>query len=156
MAESRENRPDKRVLCLGNDILADDAFGIVAAKELRACLPSTVDIAVSMEAGFYLLDYLLDVSLVVVVDTIQTNGAEPGTIHIFEDGKMQVTGGGSPHYIGLFESLALGEELGLPITERLVILAVEASDFLTVGGPMHPDVRSALPEVVRLVTDLVS
>jgi hypothetical protein len=31
------------------------------------------------------------------------------------------------------------------------VIAVEASDCVTVGGPIHPDVQSAIPEVVELV-----
>ena len=63
--------------------------------------------------------------------------------------------GGSPHFIGLFETLALGSALGLRVPAEVTIIAVEAFDCLTLGGPMHPAVAAAIPRVVELVRYLI-
>jgi len=141
-----------RILCLSNDLLADDAFGWAVAEELRQ-LPA--EVVCASEAGFDLLDYILNVSSLAVVDTILTGTADPGTVYVLGDEDLRVTSGSSPHYTGLMEVLQLGERLALPIPEKVVIIAVEAADCLTVGGAMHPAVRDAVPRVVNLIRRLV-
>jgi len=144
-----------RLLCLGNDILADDALGICVAERLRERMPETIDVVSSMESGLRLLDYLLGVSRVVVIDTVQTGNAPPGTIFTLGEEDFEVTQGSSAHYIGLFETLALGRKLELPVAQELTIIAVEAADCQTLGGEMDPAVERAIPEVIRRVEELV-
>jgi hydrogenase maturation protease len=98
------------------------------------------------------MDHLLGARRLLVVDTIVTGRAKPGAISVFTADRVQPAApGGSPHFLGLFEVLAVGKRLGLPVPEEMVVIAVEASDCTTVGGGMHPDVQSAIPEVVELV-----
>ena len=47
-----------RILCLGNELLADDAFGLVAAEELRRRFPQ-MDVVFTTDSGFHLLDNLI-------------------------------------------------------------------------------------------------
>jgi len=56
--------------------------------------------------------------------------------------------------VGIFEMLGLARILRLPAQQEVVILAVEASDCITVGGAMHPAVRAAVSLVVDLVASL--
>ena len=56
--------------------------------------------------------------------------------------------------MGIFEMLGLARILRLPAQQEVVILAVEASDCITVGGAMHPAVRAAVSLVVDLVASL--
>ena len=147
--------PTMRILCLGNDILADDTLGFLVADYLRELALPGIDIVSSAESGFHLLDYVLDVHTLVVIDTVKTGLAPPGTIYQLLPDEMQVVTGGSPHYIGLSETLALARRLKLPVADNVFILAVECSDCLTIGGEMHPAVRAAisplLAELQRLL-----
>jgi hydrogenase maturation protease len=141
-----------RLLGLGNEILADDAFGILAAREVARRFQGQIDVVQSSSAGYDLMDHLLGARRLLVVDTIVTGRARPGAISVFTADRVQPAApGGSPHFLGLFEVLAVGKRLGLPVPEEMVVIAVEASDCTTVGGGMHPDVQSAIPEVVELV-----
>jgi hydrogenase maturation protease len=144
-----------RVLCLGNDILADDALGLEVAVDLRDRLPPSAEVVSSMESGFRLLDHALDVPCLVVVDTIETREAEPGTIHVLREADLSNVPGSSPHYLGLLEILEVGRRLREPVAEDVTIVAVEAADCRTVGGTMHPAVRAAIPQVVDLVASLI-
>jgi hydrogenase maturation protease len=148
--------PTIRVLGLGNDLLADDAFGMEIVRELGAHLPPGVQTASSIASGFGLLDDLLDADRLIVVDTISSGQAAPGTVHRFEEGEVTAAGGTSPHYVGLFETLRLGRALGLHVPGRVVILAVEAGDCLTIGGAMGREMRAAMPAVVRMVEATVA
>ena len=147
--------PAIRVLCLGNDLLADDAFGCLAAEHLRRRVPGAVDVVFSTDGGFSLMDHLEGVKLLVVIDVVMTGKADPGTVSVYREEDLRSAPGGSPHYVGLFESLALGRMLGLPMPEEVVFVVVEAADCLTIGGAMHPAVRSALPAVTERVEEIV-
>lgn len=140
-----------RILCLGNELLADDAFGFVAAEELRRRLPQ-LDVVFTSASGFHLIDYLSGVRLLLVVDTIHTGSTPPGTLYVLRSSDFKSLSGPSPHYVGLFETLQLARELLLNVPEEVIILAVEAADCLTLGGEMHGAVKSAL----GLVSDLVA
>jgi hydrogenase maturation protease len=146
--------PEVRVLCLGNELLADDALGLVAAEELRRRFPR-LDVVFTTDSGFHLLDYLSDCTLLVVVDSIQTGQVPGGTLLVFPNADIQSPSGPSPHYVGLFETLQLGRKLVLPVPEEVIILAVEAVDCLTLGGEMHPAVKSAVGLVAELVGEIV-
>jgi hydrogenase maturation protease len=150
-----EGVPALRVLCLGNELLGDDALGCVVAERLQPFASKDVDILCTPESGFYLLDCVLNVRRLVVVDTVQTGNAPPGTIYRFRDSELPLVSGGSPHYVGLCESLALGRTLGLAVAEKVIILAVEAGDSLTIGAEMSPEVRSIIPALLRMIRDMM-
>jgi hydrogenase maturation protease len=145
-----------RLLGLGNEILADDAFGILAAREVERLLPRQIEVVCSSAAGFNLLDDLLGASRLVVVDTIVTGAASPGTIHVFSADQVSESRGIAPHFLGLFEVLALGRQLHLDVPEEAAIIAVEAEDCATVGGEINPDVRSAITGVLELVKRFIA
>ena len=152
MAVSIENETGiVRLLGLGNEILADDAFGILAAREVARRFQGEIEVVQSSSAGYDLMDHLLGARRLLVVDTIVTGRARPGAISVFTADRVQPAPGGSPHFLGLFEVLAVGRKLHLDVPKEIIVIAVEASDCITVGGPIHPDVQSAIPEVVELV-----
>ena len=140
-----------RVLGLGSEVLSDDALGILVASEVERLYPGQAEVVCSSSAGFGLLDELLGASRLLVVDTIITGGSKPGTIYVLTADQLQTAPGGSPHFLGLFEVLAVGRQLHLAVPQQTVVIAVEASDCTTVGGAIHPDVRSAIPGVVEMV-----
>jgi hydrogenase maturation protease len=143
-----------RILCLGNELLADDAFGLVAAQELRRRFPQ-MDVVFTSDSGFHLLDYLAEIELLVVVDSIQTGSVPPGTLYVLRSSDMKSPAGPSPHYVGLLETLQLAKELLLNVPKDVIILAVEAADCLTLGGKMHDAVESAVGLVADLVAEIV-
>ena len=171
-----------RVLCLGNDLIADDALGIVAARELcrrlavvgtpREAGPAfdsaatvlafdhpqagTVEVVETALTGMYLLEAVVGASRLIVVDTVVTGSTAPGTVAVLGEGDFDgCAAGGSPHYIGLFEALDLARGLGLDAPGEVVIVAVEAGDFFTVGGGMTAAVGAAVPVVVAHVLALL-
>ncbi len=144
-----------RVLCLGNELLGDDALGCAVADKLREFVSQDVDICCTTESGFHLLDCTLGVRRLVVVDTVQTGNAPPGTIYQFFDWELSVVPGGSPHFVGLCEALALARKLDLPVVDEVIILAVEVADSLTLGATMSPQVSSTIPVLVNMVREMI-
>jgi hydrogenase maturation protease len=137
-----------RVLCLGNDLLGDDAFGLVAGRELGKVRPD-VEIVCSSASGLHLLDFVLDCDRLVVIDTVETGHAEPGTVYVTDE--LPKSRGDSPHCTGLFDALSLAGRLGLSVPSQVTIIAVEAADCRTIGGAMDPRIHAAVDRVVGLV-----
>jgi hydrogenase maturation protease len=148
--------PSKLVLCLGNELLADDALGAVVAARLQQLAPPGTDVVYSEESGLRLLDHVQGVSLLVVVDSLASGQYPPGTIRMIPESEVSAPAGGSPHYFGLFEVIGLARALGLQVPDRIVLVAVEASDCSTIGGGLTPAVRESIPGVVETVIGLLS
>ena len=144
-----------RILCLGNELLADDAFGFAAAGELRRRFPQ-MDVVFTTDSGFHLLDNLLQAKFILVVDCIQTGSVPPGTLYVVRSSDLKSPSGPSPHYVGLLETLQLAKELLFKVPEDIIILAVEAADCLTLGGEMHESVKSAVGLVADLVAEIAN
>jgi hydrogenase maturation protease len=142
-----------RILCLGNELLADDAFGLAAAEELWRRFPQ-MDVVFTTDSGLHLLDYLEEIQLLIVVDSIQTGKVSPGTLYILRSSDMKSSYGPSPHYVGLLETLQLAKELLLNVPKDVIILAVEAADCLTLGGKMHDAVKMSVGLAVELVAEI--
>ncbi len=143
-----------RLLALGNDILADDAFGIRVAGEARRLFSDRLDVVESSESGMALLDHVQNCDKLIVVDTVVTGQAAPGTITILRNEQFRVVPGGSPHYVGLFEAILLARKLGLHFPQEVIIIVVEAADTLTVGGAMTPAVKAAMAPVLDMISSL--
>jgi len=139
----------KRVLCLGNDLLADDALGPLVARRLRQLELPDVDLVETAETGFYLLELLLDCDSLLVVDTIVSGNFPPGTVRLLCEEDVSTVPGSSPHYVGMFEALDVGRALKLSLPETVTLLVVEAADCFTVGGAMHPAVEKSIARVVQ-------
>lgn len=150
MGVSNASEQSVRVLGLGNEILADDAFGILVAREVERRFGHEAEVVESSDAGFNLLDRLVNVSRLLVVDVVQAGHSKPGTLHVYDSSGWLPVTGVSPHFTGLFEVLAVAKELGLQVPQ-VAIFAVEAADCFTVGGAMRPDVQAAIPMVVECV-----
>jgi hydrogenase maturation protease len=170
-----------RVLCLGNELIADDGLGILVARLLcrrlaeagtpvppgpsldhaltaRAFeLPAVgvVEIVETALTGMYLLEAVAGAGQLIVVDTIVTGAVDPGSILELGESDLASPQGGSPHYVGLLETLDLARALGLDVPAGVVFVAVEAGDYRTVGGPMTPSVGAAVLPVVERVISLV-
>lgn len=144
-----------RLLGLGNELLADDAFGLLAAERAAAMYPE-LEVVSSSEAGLALLDHITGVSRLIIVDTLQTGKFAPGTLRLLESAELKAPPGGALHGAGLREVLALARQLGLGAPEEVYIIAVEPADCWTIGGHMHPDVEAALPPALRLIGALAA
>ena len=128
-----------RLLALGNELLADDAFAVRVAGEVRRIYGDRLDVVTVSLSGNQLIDYVVEVDRLLVIRAVIT-GAPPGTLHEFQDK-------------GLLNAISTARQLGLKVPSEVTVLAVEAADLLTLGGPMHPAVEAAIPRVLELLSD---
>lgn len=139
------------VLGMGNELIADDAVGVIAARELEGRVSDRADVQTTAMHGLALLDLLSGYDAAVIVDAVCTGRREAGDVFEIDPASLRPVPGASPHFAGLPELLSLARRLGVPFPQRLRIVAVEVRDLLTVGGPMTPAVREAVPAVCEHV-----
>ena len=133
------------VLGLGNDILADDAVGILAARALKARLEAVADVQETSWHGVALLELFIGYERAILLDAVMTGKHAPGTIIEINPDDLAPVQGASPHFTGLPEMIAMARELDLEFPKNFRIFAVEVVDPHTVGGEMTPAVRDAIP-----------
>lgn len=145
------------VLGLGNAILCDDSIGLRVVQEVRRRLAATgpVECLETEEMGLALLDFLVGRRDVVLVDAVQTGQVPVGQVQIIEYSELPALSQGSPHFLGVGETLALGNALGFPMPQRVRIVAVEVQDPFQLSLQMSPAVDAALPGVVDRVLAMV-
>lgn len=142
------------VLCLGNDVLSDDAFGFRVGEALTgSSVSKQADITTAALAGFALLDLLQGRNSVLIVDTVMTGATVPGKLHFFPRGHWTPSRGlAFSHQISLPTALQLGQLLGYEMPRTIDVLAVEAADVSTLSEDMTPEIRAAVPKAIDLIT----
>jgi hydrogenase maturation protease len=145
--------PRLLVLGLGNDLLRDDSIGLRLAQSLSDRLPagSNVTILQSVEAGLALLDIVAGYDELIIVDAVQTGHAEPGFVHELDVGQLPLLPGGTPHFLGVAEMLALGRELHLPVPAKARVFAVEVEDPYTLEKGLTPALAGSFSAIVALL-----
>ena len=150
-----EGRPRILVLGLGNDILGDDAVGLLAARRLRALLPESVDVVESGGGGLDLLDVLEGYDRAILLDAILTGKHPPGTILEFSAEDFKKDDCPSPHYAGLPTVIQLAESLGIRFPSIFQIVAVEVENPYEVLEGLSQPVETALPAIIERARRIV-
>ncbi|MFH1676765.1 MAG: hydrogenase maturation protease [bacterium] len=143
------------VLGLGNELIADDAVGIFAARELKNRIGDKADVIETSLHGVALMEFFIGYDRAIIVDAIRTGVHPPGTIMEFDSSELVGVFSPSPHYSGLSEIFILAREMELEFPSEVTIVAVEAEDVLTIGGGMTEAVRAAFPELLERVENLI-
>lgn len=103
-------------------------------------------------AGFQLLDLFQGREKVLIVDTIVTGQAAPGTLHSFPAGILTPSNHlTTSHQISLPTALELGKRLGLKMPDVVDVAAVEAQDLETLSEELTPPVRGALEKALEYI-----
>ncbi len=141
------------ILGIGNTLLSDDGAGICVAAKLKDRV-NRPDITVleTATAGIGLLDILAGYEKAVIIDAIQTTGGKPGQIYRLTpeafDSAQHIT---SPHGIDFSTALELGNKLGLPLPQEIIIYAIEAADVSTFAEELTAPVRKAVSTCVNMI-----
>ena len=138
------------IVAVGNDLLGDDAVGVVAGLALKA---EGLPVEISVRSGLALLDHIEGVRKVLLIDS-QTTGGAPGEIEEFVL-TPSVVRSPSPHYLGYGEALAVGRAVGLDLPDEIRVLAVERTGATNIGAGLSDSVRAALPALIHRARDIV-
>jgi hydrogenase maturation protease len=146
------------VLCLGNEILSDDSFGHKIACRLleQFDFNGGAEIEFSPLGGLNLIDLLKDRDRALIVDTIITNYAAPGTLHFIEMGQFVPSKNLiCSHEVNLPTAIKFGRELGMIMPDRIDVLAVEARDIETLSEKLTPQVEEALDPAINRILNWI-
>ncbi|MDR7523677.1 MAG: hydrogenase maturation protease [Armatimonadota bacterium] len=131
------------ILGVGNDLLGDDAVGLLAASALGG---EGLPVQLMTRSGLALLDAVVGFSRVLLLDS-QTTGLAPGTVCEYTLTPTSVRSP-SAHYVGYGEALTIGAAAGLDLPDEIRVLAVERRGAVCIGDGLSEPVRAALPAVV--------
>lgn len=143
------------VLAMGNDILGDDAVGLLAARALRYTFPEHVDFVETGEAGLALVELLEGYEKALLLDACVTMRHEVGTILEFGPDDFSRVVAPSPHYAGLPEILDLARRLEIAFPKEIRILALEVEDPFTVKEGLSSVVEKALPHFIARAREVL-
>lgn len=143
------------VLAIGNDIIGDDAAGLVAAEELSRIYSETIDFEYVYGGGLEILDFIEGRERVLVLDTISTRQVPNGEIIEFEKNDFSYTPSNSPHYVGLPEVMKLAVMFELDFPNDIKILAIETSLQNEVIEGLSPEIRACIPEYVKRASTIL-
>jgi len=137
------------IIGLGNTVLSDDGAGIYVARELRERLGSSLDVIEAELAGLDLMEMMKGYDRAVIIDAIQLDGEEPGTVFKLTIDDMRITPRlASCHDIDLVTALELGKRLGLKMPEEVTIYALQGKDVLTLNEGCTEPVEKVMPALV--------
>jgi hydrogenase maturation protease len=151
-----------RIIGLGNSILTDDGVGIYAARELARRLTPPglsldIDIVESEVAGFALLELMAGWERVILLDAIQFEGVEPGTVVRVDPKDLHTSLRiRSVHDIDLPTALELGRRVGFDMPTELTIFGIQVQDALTFGESLTEPAKCGMRKAVDLVLKEIS
>lgn len=145
------------VICIGNDLVADDGVGHVVYNELtRRDLPQGTRLKLLGLGGMTLLGEFSGEDLLVVVDAVQF-GVSPGTVHILNWEDLPEGGSHvSCHGIGIREAIEVSRKLYPQKTPKSVCLVgIEGQCFDQLGIGLSPEVAASIPSVVEAIVEIL-
>jgi hydrogenase maturation protease len=158
---ARSNRKTViKIIGIGQSLRGDDAAGIYAVRlwvDTYQPQHPQVQVELAELPGIGLLDLLEAARLAILVDAVHS-GATPGMVHRLSEDQLAsfAAGSGSAHGWGVAETLSLGRQLTpASLPAELIVIGIEAGQ-LDLGENLSPEVQSSLPEVARLIEQLVS
>lgn len=146
-----------RIIGLGNTILRDDGVGIFTVRELARRVAGTgcgagPDIVESEVAGFALMELMAGWERVILVDCIQLDSLEAGTVLRIDPHDLRTCPRlRSVHEIDLPTALELGRRFGMAMPREVIIFAIQAEDAQTFGESLSPAVALGMQRAVDLI-----
>jgi len=144
MAGMGEPRGTTLLLGMGNDILTDDAVGLLASRRVAESVGDRVDYAETCVATIDLLPLLSGYRRVVVVDALVSSDLPPGTrVRAMAEDLPKGFGYRSFHTLPFRDMLEIGRRLEMDLPEEIVVHGLVVEDPSTFGEMPTPDVESA-------------
>lgn len=142
------------IVCIGNELIADDAVGFEIFKRLSGC-PARLEFC--SVGGIDLLPMLDGETDMIVVDAVQF-GAPPGTLHVLPwDALPRNSNAISSHGLGLRETIEIGAVLyPQEMPERVTLVGIEGRCFNRTREFMSSEVEDAIGSAVEVIENMMS
>ncbi|OGU14961.1 MAG: peptidase [Geobacteraceae bacterium GWC2_53_11] len=147
--------PDRRtiIVCIGNELIADDAVGFEIFNRLVDC-PARLEFC--GVGGIDMLPLLEGETDMIVVDAVQF-GAEPGTIHVLPWESLPHSSSAiSAHGLGLRETIEIGTILyPEKMPQRVTLVGIEGRCFNRTRDYMTAEVQDAIEPAVSTIENIL-
>lgn len=143
------------VLAIGNEIMGDDAAGLIAARELRKHYHSKVDILEAHTAGFTLLDILEGYDKALLLDTVYNENSRVHKIRELTRNDLAVNTSMSPHYAGLPELIRLSEKLYMKFPDELRAFVMEIHEKGVLREGLTMEAKALIPDFVEKASSVL-
>ena len=145
------------IVCIGNDLVADDGVGHAVYKILASQLPANTRLKLLGLGGMSLLDEFQGEEHLVVVDAVQL-GASPGTIHVMDWSMLPSSDSHvSCHGIGIREAIDVSRKLYPEVTPKTVhLIGIEGRCFDRLGEGLSAEVAAAVKPAAQAVLELLT
>jgi hydrogenase maturation protease len=150
------------IVGLGNPILGDDGVGWKVADEVRRQLPADdrdlVDFDCLSLGGLSLMERLVGYERAIVIDSINLGRGPVGAIHEFDLADLPANNSGhtaAAHDTSLITALELGRRMGVPLPDRVQVVAIESPNVYDFSDELTPAVAASVPGAARAVLDLL-
>lgn len=143
---------------LGNPILGDDGVGWEIIREVEQKRPGVESLCVAV-GGIGLMEQLVGYDRVILVDSLDSGLAPPGTVHSFLLSEMPNRTSGhtaSAHDTSLQNALEVGRLLGAHLPDQVMIVAVESQEVYEFSETFSLAVANAIPIAVHKVLELLN
>lgn len=143
------------ILGIGNSILSDDRIGLDVARLVHNGLNNRdYDLVESQLVGTNILDFVSGYKSLIVIDSIKTENGEDGNIYELSlDDLPQQQRINSPHNVGLYWNIKMGEKLGMEIPDEIRIYAIEVKDPFSFSEELTDTMKRLLPEIVKNIIE---
>lgn len=141
------------VIGLGSPIMSDDAIGLVVSEKIEDMHMDGVETRQEAIGGLDIIPVLWGYKYAIIVDAIQTEQYEPGTVMIFnpEDFAPTITNA-SAHDFNLATAMKIGRDMEPEqMPDQVIFVAIEVEDIQTMREGMTPKVESAVDKAVDAV-----
>jgi len=146
-----------KVIGLGSPLRGDDGLGVAAIHRLKESgdIPDQVDLIEGGLCGIGLLDLVEGADAVVLIDAVQADDSEPGTIIRVSADRIRSsdTPAGSIHEFRVGEVLSLAESLGIK-TSPMTLVGMVPEDMAP-QQELSATVESKMPRLVDAVMEEV-
>jgi hydrogenase maturation protease len=142
------------VMGIGNYLMCDEGVGVhVAEQLLKEPLPEHIAVLDGGTGGFHLLEFFENHDHVILIDAT-LDGREPGKIRkIKPKFATDFPPAMSTHDIGLKDMVSALQFMGkMPEIDLFVVSIASIQDQ---GTELTPPVKSAIPEIIRLVKEII-
>lgn len=141
------------ILGLGNDILTDDAIGIIVVRRLSEIFKDRLecDFKETTEMGLALLDYIEGYQKLIVIDAIIDNERSIGLVRELDMEDFAGAGCTTPHFLGLKDTIELGKKMGMAMPSDVLILGIIVKDPFSVSEKLSHELSENLDGIIHEV-----
>ncbi len=144
MSDHQGALPRTLVLGLGNDILSDDGVGLRTVRRVEALAGDRAEFAEACVATVDLLSLMSGYDRVVIIDAFVSSDLPPGTtLRATPEDLPHGFGYRSFHTLPFRAVLEMGERLGIPMPQEVVIHGLAVDETSTFGESFTPPVAEA-------------